>query len=143
MLFEKKASTPSEVMIWVAVVSATLLCLGWFFNVFYLQKPVLETTDNDLITIQAMLNDACNAFSYTATYNPKTETGILFIEDKNMQICIAGSGLEKCKPILCKPTPAEIDLSVISEINISKVQSGVQEASDLNVWGTMSESQIK
>ncbi|MEM4630350.1 MAG: hypothetical protein QXU92_01935, partial [Candidatus Diapherotrites archaeon] len=65
-----KGSITNEVIIWLAITIATIIALYWLINNFTYLRPDLEKIEKDLISIQAIQNEACTAINYKVKYNP-------------------------------------------------------------------------
>jgi hypothetical protein len=109
------ASSSSEIVTWLAIITAVLLVLLWFFNVFEYQKPAFETIDSDLAVLSNAILTGCEAFYYKKELNLNTEKGILIYDDSN-KLCIISSGLERCKVPLCPINKFELDLNATKVI---------------------------
>jgi len=105
------ASTPSEIVTWLAIIIAVFLVLLWFFNVFQYQKPAFETIDSDLALINTNIVSACDSYSYLKELNLQTEVGTLVYDDSN-KLCIISNGVERCKVPICAVKKFEADLSL-------------------------------
>lgn len=105
------ASSPSEIVTWLAIITAVFLVLLWFFNVFQYQKPAFDTIDSDLVYVSNTILTACDSFYYKKELNLNTEKGAIIYDDSN-KLCIISSGIERCKNILCEVNNFEIDLNV-------------------------------
>jgi len=105
------ASTPSEIITWLAIIIAVFLVLMWLFNVFQYQKPAFETIDSDLITLNNAIVTACDSYYFEKELNLQTEVGTLIYDDSN-KLCIISNGVERCKTPLCEVKKFEADLSL-------------------------------
>lgn len=122
-----RASSASEIIFTLAIITAALIGFGWFFSNYFYQKPVVQTIDSDLTNLVLMLEDACFAYSYSDQYNPLIEEGVLTIvkENSSIKACLSSKGNESCKTIACNNlNQAEINLGQISTLNILKLSGG-------------------
>jgi hypothetical protein len=117
------ASTPSEIVTWLAIIIAVFLVLLWFFNVFQYQKPAFETIDSDLSLLNNNIVSACDSYFYQKELNLQTEEGTLVYDDSN-KLCIISSGVERCKTPICPVKKFELDLS-LEKIVIKKENNEV------------------
>jgi hypothetical protein len=126
-LKEQTASTTSEVIIWLGVIVSVLIAIAWFMTVFQYQKPVLDLINNDLVSLETLIEDGCRAYSYTYSFNPSVEKGTLFINDENSSgaICISTSGISQCRKTLCNSlTRNEFDLAQVKNLVVTKTPNG-------------------
>jgi hypothetical protein len=104
------ASSPSEIVTWLAIITAVFLVLFWFFNVFQYQKPAFEEIDSDLVTLNNTIVTACDSYYYKKELNLNTESGTLIYDDTN-KLCIISTGIERCKSVMCELKKFELDLN--------------------------------
>lgn len=117
-----KASSVSEIIIWVTTILAVLLLVMWFFTNFRYEKPTFDLIENDLSKLVFSINDACNAYSFSEKYNLEIEEGT-FILDNN-KICMYSKGIDRCRNIICDISYKEIDLSKITQLEVKKQNGG-------------------
>ncbi|MEM4261985.1 MAG: hypothetical protein QXZ13_00875 [Candidatus Diapherotrites archaeon] len=113
-----KGSITNEVIIWLAITIATIIALYWLINNFTYLRPDLEKIEKDLISIQAIQNEACTAINYKVKYNPITEEGEIKQEKK--RTCIKTKEIQKCKDIICEAQEKTLNLAQITYVWIEK-----------------------
>ena len=110
-----KASTTTEVIMWLGLVAVAGIGLYWFIFHFSNSQYLFETVNNDVLFLSSKINTHCDDNYHLFAYNPKTEKGFLKA-DKN-ELCIRNDSFEKCVLLSCGPiSDANIDLAAITEI---------------------------
>lgn len=113
-----KASSSSEIVIWLTIIIVILLLIGWFFSNFVYERPAFELIENDLTRISFMINEACRAFEYSEEYTPFILEGALILNEK--KICIYHKEIENCKNVFCDLNYQEINIGKINSILVRK-----------------------
>lgn len=114
-----KAETASTLIMWFGGLIAILIAVLWFTRHMYPYHEELDRINNDLKALQHEFNQGCNSLYYESRYNPFTEQG--FFSINNTEICINGTTLHVCKPLIC-PTnhTTSYNLESLSFIHLVK-----------------------
>jgi hypothetical protein len=123
LLLNAKGST-FEVISWLGLLIVALIAGYWFFSNFNVSKGKIETIENDLHNLRALIDDACDAKTYYAKYNPFTEDGNL--EIRKGEICITAKDAASCRLFLCETAAGgeTFNLSETRELEIVKENNG-------------------
>ena len=87
-------------------------------------RPEFETLEKDLMKIQALENEACQAAKYSFKYNPILQNGVLIQREK--EVCLESENTIRCREILCLAENNRLDLNSVNFIRVDK--NGANEA---------------
>ena len=118
-----KASSVSEIIVWVSIVTSAVVGAAWFLTVFSSSGGSVGAVENDLSKLQLLVNEACFAKEYAYTFNPSTEDGNLTLSTK--RACIYNTKIELCRDFLCdKIESTTLNLKDLDKILITKNVAG-------------------
>jgi hypothetical protein len=118
-----KASLVSDVVLWLAVITAILLASMWLLGNFKNLRPEAERVQNDVTKMQTLINDACASYNFKYKYNPLTEKGLFLVRDNN--ICFDSGEIMQCRILLCSTdSNLSINLAYVTELLVNRKNGG-------------------
>lgn len=113
----------TEVVLWLAIITAVLLASMWLLGNFKNLRPEAEKIQNDITKMQTLINDACAAYNFSYKYNPVTESGFFLMDDSN--VCVDSGKMQQCRSVLCDTNSnARVDLAKATELLVSRKNGG-------------------
>ncbi len=119
LTLDAKASSLSEIVLWMGTVIAAAILLYFYLNNFFFSAKPFEKVSGELEQIASAMNEACGTTSFSTKYNPDLEEGTLMLKDKN--ICIEALNVKKCSTGLCRVSvDKNIDLKKTKALIVTK-----------------------
>jgi hypothetical protein len=123
VFLNSRASLVSDIVLWLAVITAILLASMWLLGHFKNLRPEAERIQNDVTKMQNLINDACASYNFKYKYNPLTENGLFLVRDNN--ICFDSDGMMQCRTVLCNTdSNLSINLAYVTELLVSRKNGG-------------------
>jgi hypothetical protein len=114
-----KASTSTQIILWLGVITVAGIGLYWFVFHFYNAQYLFEVMDNDLLFLSGRINQHCDDNHHYFKYNPSVEDGNLSFSKS--EVCIKTKSIEKCSLLSCGPDKnVQINLAEITYVEATR-----------------------
>jgi len=98
-LLFRKGDLASPVIMWIAVLSVALIVVSWYVTSIRPLHGESSVIEYDLRQLFVYVDNACNSASYSASYNPRMNYGV--VEFNKSRVCISTESLSSCMDLTC------------------------------------------